>query len=154
MSTPTLLEYTVTPKAEGNWIFSNDDEPVKLKLAEGDIAVLTYKIEPDTAGWSFAENGTFFTEAQDNFNYNLTSTLKDEFTVEVKIEALNVANTLSENDIKALSANPDARVVTLVENNNSNIEFRLVAKKNSENGVVRYFSQDPRVIIDEPDAPV
>tara|TARA_Y100001963_G_C6688300_1_gene403337 strand:+ start:154 stop:618 length:465 start_codon:yes stop_codon:yes gene_type:complete len=153
MSTPTLLEYTVTPKAEGNWIFSNDDEPVKLKLAEGDIAVLTYKIEPDTAGWSFAENGTFFTEAQDNFNYNLTSTLKDEFTVEVKIEALNVANTLSENDIKALSANPDARVVTLVENNNSNIEFRLVAKKNSENGVVRYFSQDPRVIIDNPDGP-
>ncbi|MDP4490175.1 DP-EP family protein [Pseudoalteromonas piscicida] len=153
MSTPTLLEYTVTPKAEGNWIFSNDDEPVKLKLAEGDIAVLTYKIEPDTAGWSFAENGTFFTEAQDNFNYNLTSTLKDEFTVEVKIEALNVANTLSENDIKALSANPDARVVTLVENNNSNIEFRLVAKKNSENGVVRYLSQDPRVIIDNPDGP-
>ncbi|MEQ3531324.1 hypothetical protein [Pseudoalteromonas sp. XMcav11-Q] len=153
MSTPILLEYTVTPKAEGNWIFSNDDKPVELKLAQGESAVLTYKLVTDEAGWSFAENGTFFTEAQDNFNYNLTSTLKDEFTVEVEIEALNVANTLSESDIKALSDNPDARVATLVENNNSNIEFRLVAKKNSENGVVRYFSQDPRVIIDEPDVP-
>lgn len=153
MSTPTyLLEYTVTPKAEGDWIY--DDKPVKLKLAQGESAVLTYKLVTDEAGWSFAENGTYFIEAQDNFNYNLTSTLKDELTVEVKIEALNVANTLSENDIKALSANPDARVVTLVRNNSSNIEFRLVAKKNSENGVVRYFSQDPRVIIDEPDAPV
>ncbi|MEZ7208216.1 hypothetical protein [Pseudoalteromonas sp. DY56-GL79] len=151
MSTPTLLEleYTVTPKAEGNWIFSNDDEPVKLKLAEGDIAVLTYKIEPDTAGWSFAENGTFFTEAQDNFNYNLKSKLKDEFTVEVKIEALNVANTLSEDDIEALSANPDARVVTLVENNNSKIEFRLVAQYDSANGAVRYFSQDPTIVIED-----
>ncbi|MEK0161770.1 hypothetical protein WLQ65_21955 [Pseudoalteromonas piscicida] len=153
MSTPTLLEYTVTPKAEGNWIFSNDDEPVKLKLAEGDIAVLTYKLVTDEAGWSFAENGTFFTEAQDNFNYNLTSELEGKHTVKVEIEALNVANTLSESDIKALSDNPDARVATLVENNNSNIEFRLVAKKNSENGVVRYFSQDPRVIIDDPDVP-
>ncbi|WMO15522.1 hypothetical protein [Pseudoalteromonas piscicida] len=154
MSTPILLEYTVTPKAEGNWIFSNDDKPVELKLAQGESAVLTYKLVTDEAGWSFAENGTFFTEAQDNFNYNLTSTLKDELTVEVKIEALNVANTLSEDDIEALSANPDARVVTLVENNNSKIEFRLVAQYDSTNGAVRYFSQDPRVIIDNPDAPV
>ncbi|NSY34993.1 hypothetical protein DS891_15750 [Pseudoalteromonas sp. JC28] len=153
MSTPILLEYTVTPKAEGNWIFSNDDKPVELKLAQGESAVLTYKLVTDETGWSFAENGTFFTEAQDNFNYNLTSTLKDELTVEVKIEALNVANTLSEDDIKALSADPDARVVTLVENNNSNIEFRLVAQYNSANGAVRYFSQDPRVIIDNPDGP-
>ncbi|MCG9767976.1 hypothetical protein L1D59_05105, partial [Pseudoalteromonas piscicida] len=103
MSTPTyLLEYMVTPKAEGNWIY--DDKPVKLKLAQGESAVLTYKLVTDEAGWSFAENGTYFIEAQDNFNYNLTSTLKDELTVEVKIEALNVANTLSENDIKGLSA--------------------------------------------------
>ncbi|AXQ99345.1 hypothetical protein [Pseudoalteromonas piscicida] len=153
MSTPTyLLEYMVTPKAEGNWIY--DDKPVKLKLAQGESAVLTYKLVTDEAGWSFAENGTYFIEAQDNFNYNLTSTLKDELTVEVKIEALNVANTLSENDIKGLSADPGARVVTLVRNNSSNIEFRLVAQNNSANGAVRYFSQDPRVIIDEPDAPV
>ncbi|QZO12765.1 hypothetical protein [Pseudoalteromonas piscicida] len=153
MSTPTyLLEYMVTPKAEGNWIY--DDKPVKLKLAQGESAVLTYKLVTDEAGWSFAENGTYFIEAQDNFNYNLTSTLKDELTVEVKIEALNVANTLSENDIKGLSANPGARVVTLVRNNSSNIEFRLVAQNDSANGAVRYFSQDPRVIIDDPDAPV
>ncbi|QUI65031.1 hypothetical protein GSF04_22170 [Pseudoalteromonas sp. A22] len=153
MSTPTyLLEYMVTPKAEGNWIY--DDKPVKLKLAQGESAVLTYKLVTDEAGWSFAENGTYFIEAQDNFNYNLTSTLKDELTVEVKIEALNVANTLSENDIEGLSANPGARVVTLVRNNSSNIEFRLVAQNDSANGAVRYFSQDPRVIIDEPDAPV
>ncbi|MCO7201533.1 hypothetical protein [Pseudoalteromonas sp. OANN1] len=153
MSTPTyLLEYMVTPKAEGDWIY--DDKPVKLKLAKGESAVLTYKLVTDEAGWSFAENGTYFIEAQDNFNYNLTSTLKDELTVEVKVEALNVANTLSENDIKGLSANPGARVVTLVRNNSSNIEFRLVAQNDSANGAVRYFSQDPRVIIDEPDAPV
>ncbi|PCK30017.1 hypothetical protein [Pseudoalteromonas piscicida] len=153
MSTPTyLLEYMVTPKAEGDWIY--DDKPVKLKLAKGESAVLTYKLVTDEAGWSFAENGTYFIEAQDNFNYNLTSTLKDELTVEVKIEALNVANTLSENDLKGLSADPGARVVTLVRNNSSNIEFRLVAQNNSANGAVRYFSQDPRVIIDNPDAPV
>ncbi|WP_462153641.1 hypothetical protein [Pseudoalteromonas piscicida] len=152
MSTPTyLLEYMVTPKAEGDWIY--DDKPVKLKLAKGESAVLTYKLVTDEAGWSFAENGTYFIEAQDNFNYNLTSTLKDELTVEVKIEALNVANTLSENDIKGLSADPGARVVTLVRNNSSNIEFRLVAQNDSANGAVRYFSQDPRVIIDNPDVP-
>lgn len=152
MSTPTyLLEYMVTPKAEGNWIY--DDKPVKLKLAQGESAVLTYKLVTDEAGWSFAENGTYFIEAQDNFNYNLTSTLKDELTIEVKIEALNVANTLSENDIKGLSADPGARVVTLVRNNSSNIEFRLVAQNDSANGAVRYFSQDPRVIIDNPDVP-
>lgn len=152
MSTPTyLLEYMVTPKAEGDWIY--DDKPVKLKLAKGESAVLTYKLVTDEAGWSFAENGTYFIEAQDNFNYNLTSTLKDELTIEVKIEALNVANTLSENDIKGLSADPGARVVTLVRNNSSNIEFRLVAQNDSANGAVRYFSQDPRVIIDNPDVP-
>ncbi len=148
MSTPTyLLEYMVTPKAEGNWIY--DDKPVKLKLAQGESAVLTYKLVTDEAGWSFAENGTYFIESQDNFNYNLTSTLKDELTVEVKIEALNVANTLSENDIKGLSADPGARVVTLVRNNSSNIEFRLVAQNNSANGAVRYFSQDPTIVIED-----
>ncbi|MEJ6474319.1 hypothetical protein [Pseudoalteromonas piscicida] len=148
MSTPTyLLEYMVTPKAEGDWIY--DDKPVKLKLAKGESAVLTYKLVTDEAGWSFAENGTYFIEAQDNFNYNLTSTLKDELTVEVKIEALNVANTLSENDIKGLSADPGARVVTLVRNNSSNIEFRLVAQNNSANGAVRYFSQDPTIVIED-----
>ncbi|ATD08127.1 hypothetical protein SIO17_13825 [Pseudoalteromonas piscicida] len=148
MSTPTyLLEYMVTPKAEGDWIY--DDKPVKLKLAKGESAVLTYKLVTDEAGWSFAENGTYFIEAQDNFNYNLTSTLKDELTVEVKIEALNVANTLSENDIKGLSADPGARVVTLVRNNSSNIEFRLVAQNDSANGAVRYFSQDPTIVIED-----
>ncbi|MCG9771607.1 hypothetical protein L1D59_23790 [Pseudoalteromonas piscicida] len=126
-----------------------DDKPVKLKLAQGESAVLTYKLVTDEAGWSFAENGTYFIEAQDNFNYNLTSTLKDELTVEVKIEALNVANTLSENDIKGLSANPGARVVTLVRNNSSNIEFRLVAQNDSANGAVRYFSQDPTIVIED-----
>ncbi|MCG9758336.1 MULTISPECIES: hypothetical protein [Pseudoalteromonas] len=148
MSTPTyLLEYTVTPKAEGDWIY--DDKPVRLRLAKGESAVLTYKLVTDEAGWSFAENGTYFIEAQDNFNYNLTSTLKDELTVEVKIEALNVANTLSENDIKGLSADPGARVVTLVRNNSSNIEFRLVAQNDSANGAVRYFSQDPTIVIED-----
>lgn len=148
MSTPPY-EFVVTPKVEGNWIFSDDDKPVKLQLAKGESAVLTYKLVTDEDGWSFAENGTFFTEAQDNFNYNFTSTLKDNLTVEVKIEALNVANTLSEDDVKALSANPEARVVTLVENNNSRIEFRLVAQYNSANGAVRYFSQDPTIVIED-----
>ncbi|RRS10279.1 hypothetical protein EAG18_01605 [Pseudoalteromonas sp. J010] len=146
-------EYIVTPKFEGNWVFSGDDKPVKIQLAKGETAVLTYKLVTDEDGWSFAENGTFFTEAQDNFNYNLTSKLEGKHTVQVTIEALNVANTLSESDIKALSANPDAKVVTLVENNNSRIEFRLVAQNDSGNGVVRYFSQDPVIVIEDVDPP-
>lgn len=152
MST-TPYEFVVTPKVEGNWIFSGDDKPVKIQLAKGKSATLKYKLVTDEDDWSFAENGTFFTEAQDNFNYNLTSELKGKHTVEVTIEALNVANTLSESDIKALSANPDAKVVTLVENNNSRIEFRLVAQNDSGNGVVRYFSQDPVIVIEDVDPP-
>ncbi|MGA4604960.1 hypothetical protein [Pseudoalteromonas maricaloris] len=154
MSDPILLEITVAPKADGNWVFSNEDKPVELKLAKGESAKITYKIVPD--GWNFSENGTFFTEAQDNFNYNLISEVsEDRLSVTVTIQAINLEHTISSEQLQKLIAEPTiAMPIELTHDHNSKVDFRLVAENVTANGVIRYFSQDPRVIIDEPDAPV
>ncbi|MEJ6474320.1 hypothetical protein [Pseudoalteromonas piscicida] len=156
MSDPTLLEFTVTPKADGNWVFSNEDKPVELRLAKGESAKLTYKIVTDEDDWSFAENGTFFTEAQDNFNYNLISEVStDRLAVTVTIQAINLEHTISSEQLQKLIAEPTiAMPIELTHDHNSKVDFRLVAENVTANGVIRYFSQDPRVIIDNPDAPV
>ncbi|MEI5640272.1 MULTISPECIES: hypothetical protein [unclassified Pseudoalteromonas] len=156
MSDPISLEITVTPKADGNWVFSNEDQPVELKIAKGKSAKLTYKIVTDEDGWSFAENGTFFTEAQDNFNYNLSSEVsKDHRSVTVTIQAVSLEHTISSEQLQKLMAEPTiAMPMELTHNHNSKVDFRLVAENETINEGIRYFSQDPRVIIDEPDVPV
>ncbi|CAH9065326.1 hypothetical protein PSECIP111951_03334 [Pseudoalteromonas holothuriae] len=159
MNQTDTYHYTVKPDATGeDWQITqqtnSNGDTLNIQLNNGDQAVLIYTLASESQGeWKFTENGTLFTEAQDNFNYNLTSNVSaDKNAVTVIIEAVSLDHTLSADDIKRLMTEPQAMSFTLEPLGEATIDFRLVVEKlgndNAPLGPVkRYFSQDPKINI-------
>ncbi|NOU52945.1 hypothetical protein HG263_20805 [Pseudoalteromonas sp. JBTF-M23] len=159
MSQIDTYNFTVKPSSTGeDWQITqntnSNGEALNIQLNNGDKAVLIYTLAADDQQtWQFTENGTLFTEAQDNLNYNLSSNVSaDGVAVTVSIEAVNLDHTLTEADINKLMSEPQAMSCTLELLGEATIDFRLVAEQTGGDSapfgpVKRYFSQDPRVTI-------
>ncbi|WP_440054811.1 hypothetical protein ACSLBF_01165 [Pseudoalteromonas sp. T1lg65] len=155
------LRYNVIPSETGDWQITPEQngngDVVVLKLKNGEQAVLIYSLSPDSRDqWKLAEDGTMFTKAEDNFNYNLNSAIAaDNNAVTVTITAVNTEHTLTKEDLHTLVTTQAAKSCTLVSRGQATVGFRLVAKLANDNDcpvatAVRYFSQDPVVIIEDP----
>ncbi|BBN80180.1 hypothetical protein PA25_01650 [Pseudoalteromonas sp. A25] len=159
MSQIDTYNFTVQPSATGeDWQITqntnSNDETLNIQLNNGDKAVLIYTLAADSQqAWQFTENGTLFTEAQDNLNYNLSSHVSaDGVAVTVSIEAVNLDHTLTEDDINKLMSESQAMSCILEPLGEATIDFRLVAEQKTDSNnplepVKRYFSQDPKVVI-------
>ncbi|WMN58896.1 hypothetical protein NI389_11770 [Pseudoalteromonas xiamenensis] len=158
------LSFEVWPTSDLNEVWKiigadgEQGEEVKITLTpEMQNVELYYEMSQQSTseGWQFADNGTFFVDAQDNFNYQVNSVVANAGkSMIVSISSLSSGQTIPPDIAADMAANPDkVFVVNLITNNNFEIAYRLIAKNDHLNGNVRYFSQDPRVIIDDPDIP-
>ncbi|MFC0118188.1 hypothetical protein [Pseudoalteromonas xiamenensis] len=160
MASSLSFEVWPTSDLQEKWkIISADGEQgeeVKIKLTpEMQNVELYYEMSEQSAieGWQFADNGTFFVNAQDNFNYQVNSVVASAGkSMIVSISSISSGQTIPSKIAEDMAANPDqVFVVNLMPNNNFEIAYRLIAKNDHLNGNVRYFSQDPRVILEELD---
>ncbi|WP_462150643.1 hypothetical protein [Pseudoalteromonas xiamenensis] len=161
------LSFEVSPNANGEmWAITGADgqtgEEVKIHLSkEMNTVNLYYQISAQSAveGWQFADNGTLFVNAQDNFNYQVNSIVANEGkSMIVSITSIESCKTIPDEIAKEMADNLSTPYrVGLVDNYNFEIAFRLIAKivppdqPEQPKEDVRYFSQDPRVIIDDTD---
>jgi len=158
------LSFEVSPNANGEmWAITGTDgktgEVVKIQLTpEMNTVNLYYQISSQSAleGWQFADNGTLFVNAQDNFNYQVNSIVANEGkSMIVSITSIESSFTIPVEVAKQMATNPNQTfTVELQDNNNFEIAYRLIAKivkPEQPNGNVRYFSQDPTVILEETD---
>ncbi|MCV2886340.1 hypothetical protein OE749_16720 [Aestuariibacter sp. AA17] len=150
--------FQVIPKENSNWDISSASGSYSgttyidyRALSAGKTVNLYYEIWSDSE-FEFAENGTIFTDAKDNFNYQLTSLVANSGRSLI-LTITNIAphQALSDALIDKLKASPREAVEgTLNKQKDYEINFRLVAKKKGDNtSLIRYFSQDPAVIIQE-----
>ncbi|AQQ00089.1 hypothetical protein B0W48_09985 [Pseudoalteromonas aliena] len=156
------LSFRVIPKEDGQWDISSptggDSENICIdykELKAGQAVNLYYELA-DCPEWEFAENGTYFSDAKDNFNYQLTSIVANGGqSLIVSISSIIPAHALPAELATKLADNPDEAISGLLsESTDYEVNFRLVAKnKANSESKMRYFSQDPRVILQdmEPD---
>ncbi|WP_462165032.1 hypothetical protein [Pseudoalteromonas xiamenensis] len=164
------LSFEVSPNANGEmWAITGTDgktgEEVKIQLSKEMSTVnLYYQISSQSAllGWQFADNGTLFVNAQDNFNYQVNSIVANEGkSMIVSITSIESCKTIPDKTAEKMAKNPTKPYrVVLEDNNNFEIAFRLIAKivppekpekPKKPKKDVRYFSQDPKVIIEDLD---
>lgn len=156
------LSFRVIPNENDSWEFisksgsSADDIKINYKeLSSGGSLNLYYELANESE-WTFSENGSYFSDAKDNFSYQLNSLVANEGkSLIITISNILPHQALSKELNKQLAENPK-KVVSgqLDQRANYEINFRLIAKKSTDvNSLMRYFSQDPRVIIEdmEPD---
>ncbi|WP_409424028.1 MULTISPECIES: hypothetical protein [unclassified Pseudoalteromonas] len=156
------LSFRVIPNENDSWEFisksgsSADDIKINYKeLSSGGSLNLYYELANESE-WTFSENGSYFSDAKDNFSYQLNSLVANEGkSLIITISNILPHQALSQELNKQLAENPK-KVVSgqLDQRANYEINFRLIAKKSTDvNSLMRYFSQDPRVIIEdmEPD---
>lgn len=152
------LSFRVIPTENGQWNISSptggDSENICIDykgLKAGQAVNLYYELV-DCPGWEFAENGTYFSDAKDNFNYQLTSIVANSGqSLIVSISSIIPAHALPAELAKELADNPDETVSGMLsESADYEVNFRLVAKKTAnQEPTMRYFSQDPRVILQD-----
>lgn len=169
MASSLSFEVWPTSDLQEKWkIISADGgqgEEVIIKLTpEMQSVELYYEMSEQSAieGWQFADNGTFFVNAQDNFNYQVNSVVASAGkSMIVSITSIESCKTIPEEVAVKMASNPNQTfTVVLEDNNNFEIAFRLIAKlvkpkqpdqPEQPKEDVRYFSQDPKVIIEETD---
>lgn len=168
--TQQSLSFTVTPGFSPGvehsenaiktaaWTITNrqhqDIDKVFIDIAElsGKPVNLYYELDSGSveSGWLFADNGTLFVNAQDNFNYQVSSIVaNDGRSMIVSISSIESCNTISEKDAKEMACHLDSGyAIPLHSNDNFEIAYRLIAKH--ENAPeMRYFSQDPTIVIED-----
>tara|TARA_B100001059_G_scaffold209006_1_gene221669 strand:- start:213 stop:692 length:480 start_codon:yes stop_codon:yes gene_type:complete len=156
------LSFRVIPNENDSWEFisksGSSAEDIKInykELTTGGSLNLYYELANESE-WTFSENGSYFSDAKDNFSYQLNSLVANEGkSLIITISSILPHQALSQELNKLLAENPK-KVVSgqLDQRTNYEINFRLIAKKSTDvNSLMRYFSQDPRVIIEdmEPD---
>jgi len=156
------LSFRVIPNENDSWEFisksGSSAEDIKInykELTTGGSLNLYYELANESE-WTFSENGSYFSDAKDNFSYQLNSLVANEGkSLVITISSILPHQALSQELNKLLAENPK-KVVSgqLDQRTNYEINFRLIAKKSTDvNSLMRYFSQDPRVIIEdmEPD---
>lgn len=152
------LSFRVIPNENDSWEFisksgsSADDIKINYKeLSSGGSLNLYYELANESE-WTFSENGSYFSDAKDNFSYQLNSLVANEGkSLIITISNILPHQALSQELNKQLAENPK-KVVSgqLDQRANYEINFRLIAKKSTDvNSLMRYFSQDPRVIIED-----
>ncbi|MBD1584410.1 hypothetical protein [Pseudoalteromonas sp. S16_S37] len=158
------FSYLVSPRIETEgepWVITDmqghNVENVAVYLSElpaGQPVCLYYEMLQGAAeqGWRFAENGTLFVDANDNFNYQLSSVVANGGkSLVVTISNIEPNLSLSDTALTFLSDTHNANKslsTALVEKTDYQVNFRLIAKViGDENPDVRYFSQDPRIIL-------
>lgn len=155
------LTYTVKPSRDDTpWVILDTDgnpaDDVSVDLAqfpEDEPVNLVYVLTQSSIdkGFRFAGNGTLFTDARDNFNYQLSSEVFNGGTsLVVTVMNIEPDASIPADVIKELvkSKNKD-KVFSKVEleaNTNYEIDFRLLAEKEGKKGKL-YISQDPKVTI-------
>ncbi|MBQ4848082.1 hypothetical protein [Pseudoalteromonas sp. MMG005] len=156
------LNFTVEPKDNGkNWTISDSNEKpaeeTRINVQNNiHTIVLKYTLtQASTADWKFAENGTLFVHAQDNFNYQLDSeTHSNGHELTVNITAIQTGATIPEEVLHLMLENPNTALkVDLSDKTEYAVDFRIVAKKAGDAAEVRHFSQDPRVVIIDVEVP-
>ncbi|GAA81385.1 hypothetical protein [Pseudoalteromonas sp. BSi20495] len=152
------LSFRVIPTENGQWnIFSptggeSENICIDYKALKAGQAVNLYYELVDCLGWEFAENGTYFSDAKDNFNYQLTSIVANSGqSLIVSISSIIPAHALPAQLATDLADNPDEAVSGMLsESADYEVNFRLVAKNTAnQEPTMRYFSQDPRVILQD-----
>jgi hypothetical protein len=104
-------------------------------------------------GFRFAGNGTLFTDARDNFNYQLSSEVFNGGTslvvtvMNIEPDASIPADVIKEL-LKSKNKHKVFSKVELEANTNYEIDFRLLAEKEGKKGKL-YISQDPRISIND-----
>lgn len=152
------LSFFVIPNDHGQWELTSQSgasaEEIKVNykdLITGGSLNLYFELA-NKSEWAFAENGSYFSDAKDNFNYQLNSIVaNDGKSLIVTISSILPHHALSTELSKQLADNPKKAVSgKLDQGANYEINFRLIAKKSTDaNSLMRYFSQDPRVIIED-----
>ncbi|MDN3484588.1 hypothetical protein FHG08_01955 [Pseudoalteromonas sp. Scap03] len=152
------LSFRVIPNENDSWEFisksGSSAEDIKInykELTTGGSLNLYYELANESE-WTFSENGSYFSDAKDNFSYQLNSLVANEGkSLIITISSILPHQALSQELNKLLAENPK-KVVSgqLDQRTNYEINFRLIAKKSTDvNSLMRYFSQDPRVIIED-----
>lgn len=152
------LSFRVIPNENDFWEFisksGSNAEDIKInykELTSGGSLNLYYELTNESE-WTFSENGSYFSDAKDNFSYQLNSLVANEGkSLIITISSILPHQALSQELNKLLAENPK-KVVSgqLDQRTNYEINFRLIAKKSTDvNSLMRYFSQDPRVIIED-----
>lgn len=152
------LSFRVIPNENDSWEFisksGSNAEDIKInykELTSGGSLNLYYELANESE-WTFSENGSYFSDAKDNFSYQLNSLVANEGkSLIITISSILPHQALSKELNKQLAENPK-KVVSgqLDQRTNYEINFRLIAKKSTDvNSLMRYFSQDPRVIIED-----
>ena len=152
------LSFFVIPNDNGPWKITSQSgasaEEIKINykdLLAGDSLNLYYELAKES-DWSFAENGSYFSDAKDNFNYQLNSIVANNGkALIVTISNILPHQALSKELAKLLANSPNKAIAgQLDQKANYEINFRLIAKRDGDiNSLMRYFSQDPRVIIED-----
>jgi len=152
------LSFHVKPNENGPWELTAQNgastEVINVdyqSIVTGNPINLYYELAHDSQ-WVFAENGAYFSDAKDNFNYQLNSIVaNNNKSLIISISSIVPNQALSSELSKLLTDNPNKAISGKLDNEaNYEINFRLIAKKqNCDNYNMRYFSQDPRVIIQD-----
>ncbi len=152
------LSFYVIPNAHAQWEVTSQSgasaEEIKVNykdLITGGSLNLYFELAKES-DWTFAENGSYFSDAKDNFNYQLNSIVANSGkSLIVTISNILPHQALSKELAESLASSPNKAISgKLDQKANYEINFRLIAKRAGDlNSLVRYFSQDPRVIIED-----
>lgn len=152
------LSFFVIPNDHGQWELTSQSgasaEEIKVNYKEliaGGSLNLYFELAKESE-WTFAENGSYFSDAKDNFNYQLNSIVANNGkALIVTISNILPHQALSKELAESLANSPNKAISgQLDQKANYEINFRLIAKKDSDlDSLKRYFSQDPRVIIED-----
>ncbi|WP_419149140.1 hypothetical protein [Pseudoalteromonas 'SMAR'] len=141
-----------------SWAITNrqhqDIDKVVIDIADlsGKPVNLYYELDPESvdSGWQFADNGTLFVNAQDNFNYQVSSIVANGGrSMIVSITSIESSKTILESAVQEMAEHLDSGfAIPLHSNDNFQIAYRLIAKHKSD-PQMRYFSQDPTIVIED-----
>ncbi|WP_462153643.1 hypothetical protein [Pseudoalteromonas piscicida] len=135
-----------------------DVEEVVIDISEssGKSVNLYYELDSGSfdSGWQFGDNGTLFVNAQDNFNYQVSSIVaNDGRSMIVSISSIESSKTILEGAAQEMAGHLDSGfAIPLQSNNNFKVAYRLIAKHKNDSQM-RYFSQDPVIVIEDVDPP-
>lgn len=156
---------TVLPHTHENWLtfFGNETNPteslsVLFKNAENDahksnekrqFVELVINIDPSVANdWEFYGNGVEYCGADSNCQYNISTEIRDNDTIVLRITQVEPTYEFNGVDKDNLD-----QVIVVTENKEAgylSISFRYTAKHLPSNKI--YMSQDPKIVVRRPGA--
>ncbi|KAF7772386.1 hypothetical protein PCIT_a2448 [Pseudoalteromonas citrea] len=155
----TQFKFTIAPTETSDaWAILNEQghpaDELSIYLSElpsGQPVELHYALDSNSfaAGWRLFGNGTLFTDAQDNFNYQLSSEVTDKGAALVVTIANIVENAMIPAEVLAKMQQEKTQAfpaVPLQADTNYEVDFRVIAQLGDDASQL-YFSQDPKIII-------